>query len=466
MPTQIADIARAYLECTEPEKKTKLTRRLDAYDGDLSDVVRALRPRPTAPAPTGLLTERRFESERLARKYPEDFLPLLVPGDYDPGQARGLVLFLHGGGHSTPRESGRKVFGDYGITDLLEDSGFIVCTPTAPYNERSFASWNLPEVDEFLMDVIEEIQQFYSIDPDRVFLAGHSMGGMGALHVAQRMPDRFAGVLASGSSWDIGFWACLKGTSLWLLQGTNDAVMFRRRHGTDIDFARLLRQRLEQADIAHVYREHSGGHALTDGRRIVREWLQWARGITRNPLHPHVVAVSPRGCTPWIDWRRHPAPLVSHNSYIDFHDVADAPHAWWVSIERLGDETICYDVAHTAGCRDDCAEDWDNFRVTLKRKNARGGLVEAFRRDDGTIEVTAKNVTGFTLWLHPDMMDLSSVRVLVSGKEQVCGDLRPSLTTLLDSYLRRRDWGLLYPAKVTITDEDGAWTTKDQIGLR
>ena len=82
------------------------------------------------------------------------------------------------------------------------------------------------------MDVIEEVMQAYHIDPDRVYLAGTSMGGIGVNHLAQRMPDRFAGVLSAASSWDIAFWPCLMGTSVWILQGVNDAVMFRRRHGT------------------------------------------------------------------------------------------------------------------------------------------------------------------------------------------------------------------------------------------
>ncbi len=81
------------------------------------------------------------------------------------------------------------------------------------------------------------------------------------------------------------------------------------------------------------------------------------------------------------------------------------------------------------------------------------------------IEVTPQNVTGFTLWLHPDMVDLKRVRIIAKGRERFCGQVRPDLATLLESYRRRRDWGLLYPAKVTI-EGDESWETPDQIELR
>ena len=456
--------AQRYLAADSVAEIAALAAELQGVTFDLEETVAALRPTPAAEPETGLMPDRGFRSDAFAAQYPDEILPLYVPESYTHEQPHGLVLFLHGGGHSTPREAGGKVFDGYGIRDILTDSGFIVCCPTAPYNEHSFASWNLPEVDAFLADVISELEQFYNIDPDRVFLGGQSMGGMGAVHLAQRLSDRFAGVLAAGSSWDLGFWASVKGTVLWTLQGSNDAVMFRRRHGTDIEFTRLMKMRLDQAGVENVYREHSGGHALTHGRRIVREWLRWAATQRRDPFYPHVVAVSPRGCSPWIDWRRHPKARIAASSEIDFHEVAQAPHLRWVSLGALGSGTIAYDLAETSVCKDDCHEDWDAFKVGLKRKNLRGGIVEA-HHEDGLIEVTAVNVKGFTLWLHPAMLDLQNVTVRVNGDVRFEGAVQPDLLTLLDSYKRRRDWGLLYPARITIADDDGAWETRDQIKL-
>jgi hypothetical protein len=114
--------------------------------------------------------------------------------------------------------------------------------------------------------------------------------------------------------------------------------------------------------------------------------------------------------------------------------------------------------------RDAVEEDWNSVTFTIRRKHVPGGMVEAVIRDDRVIEVNPRNAAAFTLWLHPNMVDFKDVRILVRGTERFRGPLKPSLTTLLDSYLRRRDWGLLYPARVTIGD-DGSWATGDQLKL-
>ncbi|MBZ0332712.1 prolyl oligopeptidase family serine peptidase [Marinobacter sp. AL4B] len=46
-----------------------------------------------------------------------------------------------------------------------------------------------------VLDVMEDVQDTYSIDAKKVFASGYSMGGYGALHFATHYPDRFAGVV-------------------------------------------------------------------------------------------------------------------------------------------------------------------------------------------------------------------------------------------------------------------------------
>ena len=461
----ILDVARSYLTTEAESVRAALRPELAAYTGDLAEVVDALRPKPPAEAETGWLLSQSFRSNRLAGKYPEQPFALHVPPDYDPSTPAGLLIFLHGGGQG--RGDGGKHMYDCNpwANGLFEQCGRIVCYPSAPPHDRSWSRWQLPEADTYLADLIEELEHRYAIDPDNMILGGHSMGGMGTYHMAHRFADRFPTCLASAGHWDFACWRSLLGTTLWICQGVNDAILFRRRHGTDIEFARLARQRLEQSGVPFVYREHQGSHHLGDAIWIVREWLEWARDKRRDPFYPHVVAASPRGLTPWSEWRRHKVPLAAHQNSTDFHDIPEAPHARWVSIDGLGDETVIMDMVTMSPCRDEVEDDWNDFSLTLKRKHVPGGVVEARIREDKTIEVMPRNVTGFTLWLHPRMVDLGDVRVLVRGEERFRGPVRADLATLLDSYLRRRDWGLLYPAKVSIED-DGTWPSGDQLEVR
>ena len=65
--------------------------------------------------------------------------------------------------------------------------------------------------------------------------------------------------------------------------------------------------------------------------------------------------------------------------------------------------------------------------------------------------MTTRNVSRFTVWLHPQMVDTSRpVKIVVDGKERFADRGHASLVTALESYLRRQDWGLIYPIKISL----------------
>jgi hypothetical protein len=50
------------------------------------------------------------------------------------------------------------------------------------------------------------------------------------------------------------------------------------------------------------------------------------------------------------------------------------------------------------------------------------------------------------------MVDITQpVTIRVDGETRFAAKVTPSLTTALESYERRRDWGLIYPMKVELT---------------
>jgi hypothetical protein len=49
--------------------------------------------------------------------------------------------------------------------------------------------------EEDVLEVIDEVKKRFPVDPDRVFLMGHSMGGSGAYEVGLHYPDRFGGLM-------------------------------------------------------------------------------------------------------------------------------------------------------------------------------------------------------------------------------------------------------------------------------
>jgi len=49
--------------------------------------------------------------------------------------------------------------------------------------------------EEDVLEIIAEVQRRFPVDPDRVYLMGHSMGGAGSYTVGLHYPDRFGGLL-------------------------------------------------------------------------------------------------------------------------------------------------------------------------------------------------------------------------------------------------------------------------------
>lgn len=142
---------------------------------------------------------------------------VFLPKDYEKSTEKWpLILYLHGGSVRGDDISRMKKLG---LTEKVEsdpDFPFIVVSPQCHPGEI----WT--DVDA-LGAILDEVAQTNRIDPDRVYVTGHSMGGRGALYAAYKMPERFAAVLALGPVFPITAWAeKLATVPLWLLHGTKD----------------------------------------------------------------------------------------------------------------------------------------------------------------------------------------------------------------------------------------------------
>lgn len=133
----------------------------------------------------------------------------LVPPGNKPEEDVDLaaVLSLHGAGvdalaHARSyaakdwayiiAPTNRRTFGfdweDWGRIDAMEAFKQIIPGPSETYG-----AWE--EVSrQDAMEALGQTQRSFRIDPSRVYVTGHSMGGHGAWHLATTYPDRFAAV--------------------------------------------------------------------------------------------------------------------------------------------------------------------------------------------------------------------------------------------------------------------------------
>lgn len=108
------------------------------------------------------------------------FNPPRLP-DQPAGTPRPLVIALHGAGGDEsmfPLGYGRGI-----ITRLAEEHGFVLCVPrTGPFAANPV----------FFDDLVAGVCADYDIDPRRIYIVGHSMGGGVAGAWAMQRRDRIA----------------------------------------------------------------------------------------------------------------------------------------------------------------------------------------------------------------------------------------------------------------------------------
>lgn len=112
--------------------------------------------------------------------------------DDDTGKyiARGgnktLFLGLHGGGV----DSGDAA----NAASLMGGGGWTWVYPEVLH--KTGRGWVSPGTEEFVIELIRAIKRTGKIDPDRIYVSGHSMGGFGTWTIGAHHADVFAGTAA------------------------------------------------------------------------------------------------------------------------------------------------------------------------------------------------------------------------------------------------------------------------------
>ena len=262
---------------------------------------------------------------------------LYVPESYDPSKATPLLVVLHGGSSNHNLFLG-VVFGNnldwdtYSahLLDLFEPrfaTDWLVAAP----NGFGQVMWRwMGEQD--VLDVIDDVQRHYTVDPDRIVLNGISNGGVGTYSIGARHAWRFAAVLpmAGAPSWwqylvtsttplerrlisAFGAWDSadnLRNTGLFqFFHGTADTGPMRPHYPP------AFQEHLKRLGVPHVYTEYDMGHDIM--YRVHRRFklLREIDHVRRDPRPSKVWLVA------W-DYRARRQHWLQVESILDFTDAA------------------------------------------------------------------------------------------------------------------------------------------------
>jgi predicted esterase len=189
--------------------------------GDLEQDVRAVASGRDPVAGRVGLQRRAYRSDLDGTLQP---YTVRVPEGLVPGVKVPLLVYLHGSGDD-----------DRGMLDRSRaPEGWIQMAPRGRGTSNCFSA---DHAQDDLREAVADVLAHYPVDPDRVFLAGFSMGGYGVYRTALAQPGRFRGLAVFAGQPDLGpQWlgeghpdflepatlAALKGEAFFIVHGTED----------------------------------------------------------------------------------------------------------------------------------------------------------------------------------------------------------------------------------------------------
>jgi len=177
---------------------------------------------------------------------------LFIPSTYDGSKPYPLILALHGVGRDESFYFDSVQDGQ--MKTFAEKRGYIVACPRG----RDPLSMYVGDGERDVLDVLASVRGFFKVDPARIYLAGHDMGGAAVWSIAIDRPGVFAAVAASAPA---AFFlapadmASLKALPEMVVQGDQDTQV-------PVKQTRLFTESARRAGAQVKYLEISGaGHA-------------------------------------------------------------------------------------------------------------------------------------------------------------------------------------------------------------
>jgi lysophospholipase L1-like esterase/dienelactone hydrolase len=162
---------------------------------------------------------------------------LLTPLNYDKAQKYPLVVFLHGAGERGTDNAAQFTHGAplFAKPEVREKYPAFVFAPQCPKEETWSAVKQWTEAEPFsaepkpamklALGAIDALEKEFSIDPDRLYVTGLSMGGYGTWDLLCRIPDRIAAAAPVCGGADVSRIAIAKNVAIWAFHGMEDPTV-------------------------------------------------------------------------------------------------------------------------------------------------------------------------------------------------------------------------------------------------
>jgi predicted peptidase len=217
---------------------------------------------------------------------------LYVPVTYSREIKYPLVMWLHG-------SEGR---GSDNLAQIIRGNALGSHFWISPENQAKFPTfvfapqcpagddWSDPELNQptkaldLAIAALGEVEKEFSIDLDRVYIVGQSMGGLGVYSLVQLYPEKWAGAVVMCAFDNFTSVPALTHVPLWVFQGDED-------QSVPVNLVREMIKQLRKAQANLRYTEyHKVDHQVWNKAFAEPDLLPWLssqkRGQTPSPSPP------------------------------------------------------------------------------------------------------------------------------------------------------------------------------------
>ena len=328
-----------------------------------------------------------------------------LPPEYDPNRRYPLIVTLHG--NTMPDQQLDWWCGNWRDGKRYGQAGrfgYIVIAPywnTSGNREYDYSAYAHGAVLYSLLDAMRH----FSVDSDRVFLTGHSIGGDVAWDVGLSHPDLWAGVIpitASSRKYVRHYLPNAKYVPLYFVNGELDGVVTKDEN--NYNFNNYMATRCPCTIVSFQGRGHEN---FSDERLNLFDWMQPLKRQYPNR------DFSVRSLRPW------------NNNF------------WWVEVNEFSARNMVDPF------------DWPNS----PNPNLQPAKIEGRINAANGIRVSA-NSDRITIWLSPDLIDFNQKtelqvngrRIPMSGRT-VEGKLEDMLEDVRTRFDRQHPFWLKYEYK-------------------
>ena len=189
-------------------------------------------PKPAAPNPTDLYEARTVTGAGATLGY-----RLLKPEPYDAAKKYPLVLLMHGAGERGTDNAAQLKYGSQLFLKPEARAKFpcFVMMPQCPPEQKwADIDWTseTPKQPEkvsapmaLVLSALDGLQKEFSIDPDRLYVGGLSMGGYGTWDLITRFPDKWAAAIPICGGGDVAAAVKAKAVPVWAFHGIEDKAV-------------------------------------------------------------------------------------------------------------------------------------------------------------------------------------------------------------------------------------------------